>query len=150
EVIEGAGVAVDGGSRGCQAGVIVDHLPRNLVPDGSDVIGQRPVAGGEWWVVGLCLPELCPGALSPGAKRGGKGPAARRVGGGPKGRANSHLLPPPSRLRKLRRQGPAPTSWGTKSIALSPGAKRGGKGPPRSGVGGGPKGRANPSPTLPP
>src|SRR5690606_34729122 len=78
--------------------------------------------------------------LSPGAKRGGKGPAVRRVGGGPRA-GQTRLgpfvpyLPPPqapaagtfphfvgdkagrvaptSRLRKLRRQGPSPTSWGT-------------------------------------
>src|SRR5690606_41559581 len=69
-------------------------------------------------------------ALSPGAERGGKGPAVRRVGRARRaGQTRLHQLPPTSRLRKLRRQEPSPTPWGTKSSALSPGAERGGKGP---------------------
>src|SRR5690606_32054878 len=111
-------------------------------PPGRDL---PPLRGGQ------SLPPFVPRseARGEGAPRSG-------VGGDPEGVGQNapFSLPPTSPAPlALRRAGTFPHFVGDKACApLSPGAKRGGKGPPRSGVGGGPQGRANPCPlecTLP-
>src|SRR5690606_40140514 len=90
-----------------------------------------------------CPPELCP----PERSEGGRGPAKRGRGRpeGP-GKPVTHLapyLPPP----QAPAAGTFPHSVGDKVHRFVPRSEARGEGAPRSGVGGGPKGRANPSPT---